>query len=78
MNFCNGLIIKFFSFLYLLLLVSCASSTGSRYGNEDKNNKSNSDTKTIENVSQSDLKEDFDITPYKTKIIIPEKKNCKI
>lgn len=77
MNFCNGLIIKFFSFLYLLLLVSCASSTGSRYGNEDKNNKSNSDTKTIENVSQSDLKEDFDITPYKTKIIIPEKKIVK-
>jgi hypothetical protein len=77
MNIFNGIIIKSFSILYLLLLFSCSSSTGSRYGNEEKNNKSNSETKTIENVSSSDLKEDFDITPYKTKIIIPEKKIIK-
>jgi len=69
----TNFLVKHFYFLSIILLVSCSASTGSRYGNDDRNNedKTGSNEK---NVGDSyTLNEDFDITPYKTKIIIPEK-----
>ena len=58
----------------ILIFDGCSASTGSRYDkNEKDNSKDNSDiTKEITNPVT--LKEDFDITPYKTKIVVPEKK----
>jgi len=70
-------IVKPLILFFLLLLVSCASSTGSRYGNNEKKEVSNSEHKTDEIVNTSDQNEDFDISPYKTEIVIPEKKSIK-
>jgi hypothetical protein len=63
---------KHFSVIYIvlitifsILIASCASSTGSRYSTEQV--KSNSDS--LSNFSKEN-KEDFDISPYKTKIQI--------
>ncbi len=47
--------------LSILLLISCAASTGSRYEKDD-----------IEKDKVKTVVEDFDITPYKTKIEIDE------
>jgi len=61
-------------FIALLVISACSASTGSRY---DKNEKVNSEKSTIEkneDIKAPLLKEDFDITPYKTEIIVPEKK----
>ena len=53
---------------------SCATSTGSRYDNGDKTNTTDNSSN-IEKKNETSLpKEDFDITPYKTQITIPEKK----
>ena len=52
--------------LITFVVVGCGSSTGTRYDNGNNN--------TIKKSSESrDLKENFDITPYKTKIEIKQK-----
>ncbi len=56
------------------LFYSCASSTGSRYEKEDKIKTIETPPAKNDNNKEVTLKEDFDITPYKTKIVIPEKK----
>ena len=68
----NSLLIAFISFLFIY---GCSASTGSRYEKEKTTNTTetkNGDTKSY------NLKEDFDITPYKTEIVIPEKKSSGI
>jgi hypothetical protein len=57
-------------FLFSLFFYSCASSTGSRYSKSDTEKKVNSS-------NNQNLVEDFDISPYKTKIEVPEKSNTK-
>ena len=61
-------------FITTIIIVSCASSTGSRYDNKnDTNTDDNSTDPNKKNLTELP-KEDFDITPYKTQITIPEKK----
>jgi hypothetical protein len=63
-----------FFLITTIITNSCASSTGSRYDNKDDSStddkESTTETKELPPLS----KEDFDITPYKTQITIPEKK----
>ena len=61
------------AFISVLVMYGCSASTGSRYEKEKVKTEDNTGVKT-EDIKTSDLKEDFDITPYKVKIIIPEKK----
>ncbi|MDY0082994.1 MAG: SPOR domain-containing protein [Ignavibacteriaceae bacterium] len=58
------------------VLISCSASTGSRYENE-KNQVNNSKDQGNTKKDKEQLVEDFDISPYKTKIIIPEKTKTK-
>ncbi len=62
-------------FLFAIVLsFSCATSTGSRYDKGDKTSTTDN-TSNIEKKNETSLlKEDFDITPYKTQITILEKK----
>ncbi|MFZ2322091.1 MAG: SPOR domain-containing protein [Ignavibacteriaceae bacterium] len=62
-------ILSAFSFI----ISSCATSTGSRYSKID--DKNNTDSLSITNSDNNTVKldEDFDISPYKTNIKIPEK-----
>jgi hypothetical protein len=54
------------------VLIGCSASTGTRYANEkDKTTNKTDKNEVIE--KKDPLKEDFDITKYKTKIILPEK-----
>lgn len=56
----------------LLLFYSCASSTGSRY-EKDERGVSTDSASTNRNINNLEiLSEDFDITPFKTQIKIPE------
>jgi len=64
----------FVVFISLLVISACSASTGSRYEKEEKVKSKNTSEGKNENIKTSTLKEDFDITPYKTKIIVPEKK----
>ena len=58
-----------FSF-FIFFLTSCgATSTGSRYSDKDTNN---SDSEVNSKANDTKLVEDFDITPYKTEVEIPE------
>lgn len=68
------LIIKSFLVVIALLLVfnACSASTGSRYEKKVDVKSVNTETKS-ESTKTSTLNENFDITPYKTEIIIPEK-----
>ncbi len=64
------------AFISLLIISACSTSTGSRYEKNEKNEKVNSEKTTSENneeIKSPTLKEDFDITPYKTEIIVPKK-----
>lgn len=64
-------------FLFLsFILISCAASTGNRYANEDDQIKKDKDQSNTQK-DKEELIEDFDITPYKTKIVIPEKTTTK-
>lgn len=67
--------IKKLSVVLMLLLVICAcsASTGNRYGKEDKVKSENTSEDKNRDVKTTPLKEDFDISAYKTKIVIPEK-----
>ncbi|OQY75310.1 MAG: hypothetical protein B6D44_01865 [Ignavibacteriales bacterium UTCHB2] len=71
------LIVNYFSVLVLyFLMISCSASTGSRYENENsqiKNGKNQINTE----KDKEQIVEDFDISPYKTKIVIPEKTTPK-
>ncbi len=53
-------------FICMLVFYSCSASTGGRYSSDEK------DAKTKE--PNAEVKEDFDFTPYRTKLDIPEKK----
>jgi len=64
----KSLLIAFISFLFIY---GCSASTGSRYEKDKTVN--TTETKNGE-TKPSTLKEDFDITPYKTEIVIPERK----
>jgi hypothetical protein len=64
-------------FISLLVLYGCSATTGSRYEKEKVKTEDNTEVKT-EDIKTSNLKEDFDITPYKVEIIIPEKKNSEV
>ena len=61
-------------FIALLVISACSASTGSRYVKNDNVNTEKSTTEKNEDIKVPPLKEDFDITPYKTEIIVPEKK----
>src|SRR5574338_389336 len=56
------------------IFYSCAASTGSRYQKDEKIKIDETSSIKNDEVKETSLKEDFDITPYKTKIVIPEKK----
>ncbi len=64
--------------LTVLIIYGCSASTGSRYDKVDKNNPSNESDENKDESIKPIIDEDFDITPYKTKIIVPEKKNKPI
>jgi uncharacterized protein YcfL len=57
-----------------LSFYSCSASTGSRYVKENKVISDNTSDQKNETIKTSPFIEDFDITPYKTEIIVPEKK----
>ena len=59
-----------------MVLYGCSASTGSRYEKEKVKSEDNTEIKT-EDIKTSDVKEDFDITPYKVEIIVPEKKGSE-
>jgi len=61
----------FIAFISFMFIYGCSASTGSRYEKEKTVN--TTETKN-EDIKPSTLKEDFDITPYKTEIVVPEKK----
>ena len=69
-------VLKKFSVVFILLLVTyaCSASIGNRYGKEEKVKSENTSEEENKNIKTSPLKEDFDISAYKTKIIVPEKK----
>lgn len=67
-------VIASFFLLLFSLIVSCGTSTSSRYTKTDDQNKDKNSSSEEKNDSKFSLKEDFDITPYKTEIVIPEKK----
>src|SRR5574338_934847 len=56
------------------IFYSCAASTGSRYQKDEKIKIDETSSIKNDEVKETSLKEDFDITPYRTKIVIPEKK----
>jgi hypothetical protein len=62
----------------ILLLSACSASTGSRYEKDEKEKSENVTEDKNTNTEATTLKEDFDITPYKTEIIIPENKKSGV
>jgi hypothetical protein len=65
-------------FISLLIISACSASTGSRYEKNEKVSSEKSTTDKNEEIKETPLKEDFDITPYKIEIIIPEKKESGV
>ena len=55
-----------------LLIISCSASTGSRYEKEEEKEKK-VETPESEKSTKKEIAEDFDMTPYQTKIEIEEK-----
>lgn len=55
-----------------LVLTACGTSTSSRYSKTDE--KTGNETTKSNQKNSTEQNEDFDITPYKTEIVIPEKK----
>jgi len=67
------LIKRLFAILFaILLFYSCATSTGSRYGKNERGSGTDSSAVIHEILTTENLSEDFNITPFKTKIKIPE------
>lgn len=56
----------------MLFVASCGTSTSSRYSKTDEKT-TNETTESIQKNS-TEQNEDFDITPYKTEIVVPEQK----
>lgn len=57
--------------LFLLVFYSCSASTGGRYSSDEEKT---DDSKTVSDDEKTGtIKEDFDFTPYRTKLDIPEK-----
>lgn len=65
---------SFTAIFSILVISACSASTGSRYEKNEKVNTEKTTTEDNEGIKTATLKEDFDITPYKTEIIVPEKK----
>ena len=61
--------------LTTFMIASCGSSTGGRYDKEEKKNTTDKTSNDKETDLTSLPKEDFDITPYKIQITVPEKKS---
>lgn len=59
--------------IFSLILSSCASSTGSRYSKDGYTKPVDSSTITTSNKNDIKLIEDFNISPYKIDIEVPEK-----
>jgi hypothetical protein len=66
-------IINGIAFLLMILLVSCGSSTDTRYGRSDESKEKNDPGET--NKTEVSVEEDFDFTPFMTDFDIPEKQN---
>ena len=64
----------FVVFVLLLAIYACSASTGSRYEKDKKANSDSTSEQKNTDVNLTTLKEDFDISPYKTKIVVPDKK----
>jgi hypothetical protein len=62
----------------LLIISACSASTGSRYEKNEKVSSDKSTNEKNEEIKETPIKEDFDITPYKTEIIVPEKKESGV
>jgi cell division protein FtsN len=62
--------------LSYLLIISCSASTGSRY-ESDVDNEKKTESEKNEEKHKTDLAEDFDMSPYQTKIEIEEKQPVK-
>jgi hypothetical protein len=60
-----------------LLFYSCASSTGSRYEKDERGFSTDSSSANRDFSNVGNLSEDFDITPFKTQINIPETKTSR-
>ncbi|HSP88116.1 MAG TPA: SPOR domain-containing protein [Ignavibacteriaceae bacterium] len=56
----------------LFLFYSCSASTGNRYEDEEKKTEDKTVSNTDNKIKNEDV-EDFDFTPYRTKLDIPEK-----
>ncbi len=67
------LMLLFFS----VIIISCATSTGSRYSKIDTVKNDSLDVK-INEKKDGNIVEDFDITPYKSKIEVPGKEKTNI
>ncbi|MBK7629887.1 MAG: SPOR domain-containing protein [Ignavibacteriales bacterium] len=63
-----------FYFLSIIIVYGCSASTGSRYDKDENKASANTSVDENKNIKNANLKEDFDITPYKTEIVIPENK----
>jgi hypothetical protein len=58
--------------LSMLVFYSCSASTSERYSSDERET---DDSKTVADDEKTDtITEDFDFTPYRTKLDIPEKK----
>ena len=65
---------SFAAIFSIIVISACSASTGSRYEKNEKVNSEKTTTENNEEIKTPTLTEDFDITPYKTEIIVPEKK----
>jgi hypothetical protein len=59
------------AFICTLVFYSCTASTSGRYSNDEQKNKEKETTNNKK--PDEEIKEDFDFTPYRTKLEIPEK-----
>ena len=69
-------IFRIITLLMVLYLTACGTSTSSRYIKTDDNTKELDSVSII--TSGNELKETFDITPYKTEIVVPAKKTYTV
>jgi len=66
-------IIFFFCILSIFIIYSCSASTDSRYADDKNKNEVEKELKKETDSSVKNIVEDFDFTPYRTKLEIPEK-----
>ena len=63
----------FTAVISLLVIYGCSASTSTRYSKDENTNTESTKTEDKEISTTTKLDEDFDITPYKTEIVVPEK-----